>query len=225
MNEEEKEVVVQPVNDRTIQQRTDSIMDLNDLIDIQSLNDHIYVDLKYAGTDNFMKIKLYERLQRGYLLKDVADRLAKCQDFLTNIDTSYHLLVYDCVRPVEVQWKMWKAMDSIPSKERGKYVSNPINKSLHNFGAAVDLTICNSSGVPLDMGAGFDDFRPIAYPSLESKFIASGELTDAQIANRQLLRKVMRSQGFRNLPTEWWHFNACSRNEALKKYKVLEKEP
>jgi D-alanyl-D-alanine dipeptidase len=119
---------------------------------------------------------------------------------------------------------MWNALDTLRPSERVKFVSNPINKSLHNYGAAVDLTICNSEGKPLDMGAGFDDIRKIAYPSMEAHFLATGELTEQQIANRSLLRKVMRSQGFRNLPTEWWHFNACSRAEAAKKYALLEKE-
>jgi D-alanyl-D-alanine dipeptidase len=74
------------------------------------------------------------------------------------------------------------------------------------------------------MGAGFDDIRKIAYPSMEAYFLAKGELTEQQIANRSILRKVMQSQGFRNLPTEWWHFNACSRLEATQKYRLLEKE-
>jgi D-alanyl-D-alanine dipeptidase len=119
---------------------------------------------------------------------------------------------------------MWNALDSIPAKERGKFVSNPIHKSVHNFGAAVDLTICDSKGKALDMGAGFDDIREIAYPSLEAKFLASGELTKLQVENRNLLRQVMRHQKFRNLPTEWWHFNACSRAEASLNYQSIKEE-
>jgi D-alanyl-D-alanine dipeptidase len=120
---------------------------------------------------------------------------------------------------------MWRTLDSIPSVERGKYVSNPINRSVHNYGAAVDLTICKSDGTPLDMGAEFDEFNEIAYPSKELQFLAKGLLSQKQIENRLLLRKVMRKEGFRNLPTEWWHFNACSRIDAAKKYKVIEQEP
>ena len=67
-------------------------------------------------------------------------------------------------------------------------------------------------------------FREIAYPRLEKKFLKSGELKAFHIANRELLRKVMRSQNFTNITTEWWHFNACSREEATKKYKVLMSE-
>lgn len=124
------------------------------LSDVSSLDSNIWFDLKYASSDNFMKVKLYEKIDRPYLQSDVARRLIKCSEFLRSIDTSLHLLIYDAVRPVTVQWKMWAALDSIPPVDRVKFVSNPRNKSLHNYGAAVDLTICKSDRTPLDMGAG-----------------------------------------------------------------------
>jgi D-alanyl-D-alanine dipeptidase len=198
---------------------------IDSLVDIRSINPEIQVDLKYATSDNFMKMKLYDRLKNAYLQKDVAERLSNCQKFLSQIKSGYRLLVYDAVRPVSVQQKMWDALDSIPPNERGKFVSNPQNRSLHNLGAAVDLTIIDERGVPLDMGAGYDDIRKIAYPALEQEFLAKGELSEKQLANRELLRKVMKSQRFRPLETEWWHFNACSRHEGKAKYKVLMEEP
>lgn len=203
----------------------DSIELVYNLVDVQSLSKNIYVDLKYASEDNFMKQKVYYSLDRALLQKDVGERLVKCQEYLSSINPDYHLLIYDALRPVEVQWRMWRALDTIPSEQRGKFVSNPVNGSVHNYGAAVDITICNKDGVPLDMGAGFDEIKEIAYPSKEEYYLQTGELNQSQIENRKLLRKVMRSQGFRNLPTEWWHFNACSRAEAKLKYKMLEKEP
>lgn len=208
-----------------ISQVNDSILLYHNLVDVQKLNGRIYVDLKYAGEDNFLKMRLYEKINKAYLQKDVAERISKCQDYLTEIDSGLHLLIYDAVRPVSVQKKMWRALDTIPSKDRGNYVSNPANRSLHNYGAAVDLTICDSKGIPLDMGAEFDEFSEIAYPSMEPTFLASGQLTPEQVNNRKLLRRVMRSQYFRNLPTEWWHFNACSREDAKNKYSFLEEEP
>jgi D-alanyl-D-alanine dipeptidase len=60
---------------------------------------------------------------------------------------------------------------------------------------------------------------------MEKQFVAEGKLTANHIKNRDLLRKVMFSQGFRQLETEWWHFNACSRPEGVSKYKVLQTEP
>ena len=195
------------------------------LSDVQMINKNIRVELKYATADNFMKIKLYERMTRAYLQKDVAIRFGKCQEYLTSLNSSLHLLVYDAVRPLSIQKKMWIALDTIPIRERVKFVSNPANKSIHNYGAAVDLTICNEEGQALDMGAGYDDMRQIAYPSLEVKFLSQGLLTKEHIANRNLLRKIMRSQQFTGIPTEWWHFNACTRDAAAKKYKVLLEEP
>lgn len=196
----------------------------SNLVDVQLLHPAIRVELKYASTDNFMKRKLYQRLNAAFLQKDIAERLAKCQTALSLMDSNLHLLVYDALRPVSVQQQIWKALDTIPFAERVKFVSNPLNKSLHNYGAAVDLTLCTSQGVPLDMGAGYDDIRTIAYPRMEAHFLAAGELTQEQVDNRRLLRKVMRSQGFTNISTEWWHFNGCSRSTARKKYQVLERE-
>ena len=120
---------------------------------------------------------------------------------------------------------MWKALDSIPVKRRIQFVSNPSNRSLHNYGAAVDLTICNSQSQPLDMGAAFDAFDPIAFPSREEEFFKSGRLTAEQIANRKLLRRIMLAERFTQLPSEWWHYNACTIDHAKKNFKVLLEEP
>ena len=56
--------------------------------------------------------------------------------------------------------------------------------------------------------------------SLEDSFLRTGQLTPLQVKNRKILRNAMQTQGFRQLPTEWWHYNACSRAEAKHKYKV-----
>lgn len=203
----------------------DSVLLSYGLIDIQSVDSTIRVDLKYASTDNFMKQQLYFTLNKLYLQKDVAERLGSVQNYLKTLHPDYSLLIYDGVRPIEVQQRMWNALDTIPVSERGKFVSNPKNHSVHNYGAAVDLTIVDENGKPLDMGAGYDDIRKIAYPSLEAQFLANGELKSFQVENRKLLRKVMKSQGFINIPSEWWHFNAYSRNEVKRRYEVLMEEP
>jgi zinc D-Ala-D-Ala dipeptidase len=191
------------------------------LIDVQTLNPNIWVELKYSTADNFMRTNVYGNLKKAYLQKLPAEMLHKAQKLLTAKDSNLHLLVYDAVRPVWVQWKMWNLLDTIPISKRVNFVSNPKNKSVHNFGAAVDLTICNQFGEPLDMGAGFDDIREIAYPRKEAYFLSKGLLTTEHINNRNLLREVMKKAGFRNLETEWWHFNAMSRDEAKRKYQAV----
>ena len=195
--------------------------EMGGLVDIQTVEPSILIDLKYATTDNFMKQRLYFDIDRVYLQRDVAERLAKVQRYLQELRPDLTLLVYDGVRPLSVQKAMWKALDTIPVKERVKFVSNPASGSIHNYGAAIDLTIAKKDGTPLDMGAGYDDIRKIAYPGWEAHYLKTGELTNQQVENRKLLRKVMQSQGFSNIKTEWWHFNACSRVQAKARYKIL----
>jgi D-alanyl-D-alanine dipeptidase len=195
-----------------------------ELVDVQIVSSAIKVDLKYTYSDNFIGDTLYFLIKKAYLQKDVAQKLAEAQRLLTAMNPDLHLLVYDAIRPREVQTRMWVALDSIPVSQRVNFVSNPKNGSIHNYGAAVDLTICDANGKPLDMGAGFDDIRKIAYPSMEKRFLHSGELTQLHIDNRNILRGVMRKAGFSSIPTEWWHFNSCSRQTAKSKYKIMETE-
>ena len=192
------------------------------LVDIQTLDSSIRVDLKYATTDNFMKKRLYFDIDKAYLQKVIAQRFVKCNTYLKKLRPNYRLLVYDAARPRSIQQAMWDALDSIPVKERTKFVSNPANGSVHNYAAAVDLTICDKYGNVLDMGASYDDIRLIAYPSKEVYYLKKGLLTKKQVENRKLLRKVMTSQGFINIPTEWWHFNGVTRKQAKVQFAILE---
>ena len=192
------------------------------LIDVQSLNANIFVDLKYASKENFMHTNVYGTLSKAFLQPEIAEKVNQAQIRLTKIDSSLHLLIYDAARPRSVQQTMWNLLDTVPVYLRVKFVSNPKHGSIHNFGCAVDLTICNDERVPLDMGAGFDDARQIAYPSMESVFLESGELTKEQVANRKLLRRVMLAGQMWNIPSEWWHFNGLTRPAAKVKYQIIE---
>lgn len=193
------------------------------LVDIQTIDSSIMVDLRYATTNNFLALNMYGCLKRAYLQPEVVERLVKAQDYLTTHHPHLRLYVFDAVRPLNVQQKMWDALDSIPVNDRIKFVSNPKNGSIHNYGAAIDLSIFDTNqDTLLDMGAGFDDMRLIAYPKWEEKFLAEGALTKEHIANRKLLREVMRKGGFWVLPTEWWHFNAYSRDKAKERYEIID---
>lgn len=194
------------------------------LVPANFYNGDIRIELRYATSNNFMHRVLYDTLKTAYLQVSAAKKLAKVQVLLSSLKPGYRLLVYDALRPQSVQFEMWDALDTIPEAERGKFVSNPVNGSVHNYAAAVDLTITDKNGNPLDMGAGYDDIRKIAYPQLEAQFLSTGELTEQQVENRRLLRKVMRSQGFGNIPTEWWHFNEFPRTMVKQKYTIVRTE-
>jgi len=201
---------------------SDSIIQLYHAIGLYRMDDsRIIVDLRYATENNFLGIVLYDTLSELYLQEEVIQRLSRCQDYLDSLHFGIRLKVFDGARPLEVQREMWLALDTIPPGERGKFVSNPKFGSVHNFGAAVDVTVCDSLGNELDMGAGYDDFRAIAFPSKESYFLKTGALSKKQFENRQLLRSAMKFQNFSTIPSEWWHFNAYSRRSAQNKFKIL----
>ena len=191
------------------------------LVNIKDVDTTIRVELKYSTTDNFLGIDVYGDLENCYLQPDVAEKLAFAQRFLKEKYPYYNLIVYDGVRPRRIQQLMWDTI-RVEKWERPKYLSNPEYGSLHNFGAAVDISIVNEEGIPLDMGTPYDFFGELAYPELEEKMLAEGRLTQRQVLNRELLRNVMEKAGFFNIQTEWWHFNSCYRREAMVKYKIVE---
>jgi D-alanyl-D-alanine dipeptidase len=130
------------------------------------------------------------------------------------------LLVYDGVRPLRVQKILWDTID-VPEKIKHFYVAHPDSGSIHNYGAAVDLTIADSVGNPLDMGTPFDFFGKLAYPVKEMEMLKEGKLTNEQVNNRLILRNVMLDAVFTPITTEWWHFNGCSRRRAEQVYKIV----
>ena len=109
--------------------------------------------------------------------------------------------------------------DKYPNPEF--YVSNPSKHGWHNYGLAVDVTIEDIDGIPLDMGTGFDSFGPKSHIDKEDELVAQGALTAEQKSNRELLRSIMTEVGFEPLKTEWWHFQKYSKFDRNKKFKLL----
>lgn len=82
----------------------------------------------------------------------------------------------------------------------------------HQTGGAVDVTIVDNHGVPLDMGTA-----PL-HLGLESAMYYQG-ITPTQKHNRQILATAMRRAGFNNYPAEWWHFSYGDRMWAAYQHK------
>ena len=173
-------------------------MDSLGLVNIAELDSSITVKLMYTQADNFTGEVLYDDLSEAYLHPDAA---------------------YDAARPMSVQKKMWNVVKGTP---KYKYVSNPNRGGgLHNYGLAVDISIQDSLGQPLPMGTKVDHLGIEAHITQESELVRNGKISEAERQNRILLRRVMKEAGFRALPSEWWHFNFCSRDVARQKYKVI----
>lgn len=192
-----------------------------DLVDIHSLDTSIRIDLKYAGSDNFLGYDLYDGLRTAYFTCDAALRICSAQYLLKQLDPDLSLLILDASRPHHIQQIMWDSLKIEPSR-KPFYLSNPQEPSMHNYGCAVDVTILNTrTGELLDMGTGFDFFGKLSEPIYESRFLKTGELSETAYQNRLLLRTVMKQAGMNAITSEWWHFSLCSKAEAMAKYPLI----
>jgi D-alanyl-D-alanine dipeptidase len=189
------------------------------LVDITEINPDILVDLKYSTEENFLHADLYGDLETCFLQSEVANMLSRAQEQLSLLKPGYRLIVYDCLRPRSVQREMWNL---VKGTTKEPYVVSPEKGSMHNYGAAVDLSVVDERGNPLDMGTDFDHFGDLSQPKMERKFREKNKLSSEQIANRLLLRMVMVQAGFIWIDEEWWHFNADTRENIMKSYDMLE---
>jgi D-alanyl-D-alanine dipeptidase len=190
-----------------------------DVVDIATLSQEIVVDLKYSQEDNFVGEDLYGDLDVCYLREKPARMLVEAQRLLSEMKPGYLLVVYDCLRPRSVQRKMWNRVKGTPHQ---KYVADPDRISMHNYGAAVDVSIIDNEGHLLDMGSPFDFFGEISQPRFEEKLLEEGAITATHYRNRHLLRNLMEKAGFKSIGSEWWHFNAGDKKRIRQDYTVVE---
>jgi zinc D-Ala-D-Ala dipeptidase len=167
------------------------------LVDVQSLDSTIRVDVRYAGSNNFTGAPLpgYDA-PRVLLRREAAQALARAQRRLRKQGLS--LLVFDGYRPVRATLAMVRWADRTGRRDllTDGYIAR---RSRHNLGLAVDLTLVDAgSGSSLDMGTPFDTFSESAHTAN-----ARGQV----LANRHILVRAMESEGFRNYEKEWWHFS------------------
>ena len=175
--------------------------------------------LKYATEDNFTGENLYGDFRRCFLHVIAWNKLKLAGEYLREERPDLSFLVYDGLRPRSVQRRMWEKVRGGPEQA---YVADPERGSVHNFGLALDLTLQDAAGRPLDMGTPFDSFTPLSEPHREEEMLRSGKLTTAQLENRLLLRRVMTRAGFIQLPNEWWHFDALPSYEARRGFRIIE---
>ena len=93
---------------------------------------------------------------------------------------------------------------------------------MHNYGAAVDVSLVDRQGCMLPMGSDFDHFGAESHIDNEGRLLASGKITQEEYDNRRLLRRVMRGQGLLPLTSEWWHFNLMTTAQARRTLKAIE---
>jgi D-alanyl-D-alanine dipeptidase len=170
----------------------------------------ITIDLRYAGPHNFVQRDLYAPYDCAWLHVDAAEALERVVEWLAVERPDTRVLVLDALRPQRVQQELW---DALAGTDLQLYLAEPGRGSIHSYGMALDITLLDDTGAELDMGTGFDDMTELSHPALEEGFLARGDLTSEQVANRQLLRAAMGQAGFVGINTEWWHFDCGDRHQ------------
>jgi len=161
------------------------------LVNLAAACPGVIIDLRYATTGNFFKTRLYDG-DSAWLLAETARRLAEAAAAV--IRFGFRLVVLDAYRPLSVQVLMW---DILPDPD---FVAPASRGSIHNRGAAVDVTLADAAGHELPMPSGFDEFSERA-----SHLYSGGDA--AALAHRDLLRSCMEKAGFKAYDAEWWHYS------------------
>ncbi len=165
-----------------------------DLVELVHLDPTIKLDIRYAGTNNFMSTPFYTQA-RAFLQRPAAEALVRAHRKLKAL--GYGLLIHDAYRPWFVTKMFW---DGTPT-DKHEFVADPSQGSRHNRGCAVDLTLYDlATGKAIQMTGGYDEMSTRSYPD----YLGG---TSNQRWHRDLLRRIMEEEGFRVYDFEWWHFD------------------
>lgn len=137
--------------------------------------------------------------------KSVAMKLYKIADDLPD---DVYLKFYGAFRSRIAIYDTWKKELEVLSGENphmnraelieltNRKVPSPnIDMGGHDTGAAVDVALCDVNRNDLDFGTKYYEKRRRV------------SLTKEQKENRKMLKSLMKSQDFVNMPGQWWHFS------------------
>ena len=175
------------------------------MIELTKLEPSIRLDIRYATSNNFLGIAVYDEA-RAFLQRPAADSLVGAHRELNEL--GFGLMIFDGYRPWSVTKIFWERV----RPEERIYVADPDEGSRHNRGCAVDLSMFSlATNELVPMPSDFDEFNEKAHPDYSAAVTIEKE-------NRDLLRKVMESNGFTVNRNEWWHFDHHDWNE----YEILD---
>lgn len=166
---------------------------------------NIYDEVIAASTGNAIMVRA-----------GVMPRLKKAQAFLQDVRADLRLQVFYGYRDPAIQTQSFERvreqlglngdLDDNQREIIHRSIAVP-DVAGHPTGGAVDITIIDENGQPLDMGTAPHAFEKDSYTF--SPFISR-----AAWANRQLLRAAMLSVQFAPYDGEWWHFSYGDREWA-----------
>jgi len=165
-----------------------------ELVELATLDRAFHLDVRYATSNDFLGTPVYTQA-RAFLERPAAEALVRALHKLKPL--GYGLLIHDAYRPWYVTKIFW---DATPTEDK-IFTADPSQGSRHNRGCAVDLTLYDlSTGKPIEMPGNYDETSPRSFPDYPGG-------TSLQRWHRELLRRVMESEGFTVYETEWFHFD------------------
>jgi len=192
------------------------------LVDINTFDPTIIVNLKYASTDNFVGENVYGDLSKAYLEPELAACVGRVQKQLKKLYPGYSLVIFDAARPLSVQKRMYQL---VQGTSQAIYVADPDTShkgGFHNYGMAVDLSILDSEGELLDMGTPFDFFGEEAHVGDEITLLKKYKISREAYKNRMLLYYLMANEGLVPYEFEWWHYQLYIFESDKKKFRLLD---
>ncbi len=166
----------------------------SDLVEVAKLDSTIKLDIRYAGTNNFLGSVFYSQA-RAFMQRPAAEAVVRADEKLKKL--GYGLLIHDAYRPWYVTKVFW---DATPDDKK-IFVADPSQGSRHNRGMAVDISLYDlNTGKPIEMVGTYDETSDRSYPDYPGG-------TSLQRWHRKLLRDAMESEGFTVYEAEWWHFD------------------
>jgi D-alanyl-D-alanine dipeptidase len=172
------------------------------------------LDGRVLEDPQYHRMGLPGALPACWVREGVAVRLERVA---ASLPDGLRLLIWDGYRPLATQAALyngylhelaalhpdWPA--ELLEEAASRFVTPPSRSPLtpppHLTGGAVDLTLADRHGRPLDLGTGFDAFVPEAGArALEG---VPGPAREA----RRLLFWAMSGQGFTAYAEEWWHYD------------------
>jgi len=186
-------------------------LDKSGFVQIHKVIPNITYDIRYQSADNFVGAVVDGyKAPTAYISKEAAEALKKVQTDLNK--EGLGLKIFDAYRPQKavdhfVRWgaavadtltksKYYPEINKARVFELG-YVAK---KSGHTRGSTVDLTIVDLETLAeMDMGSGWDYFGAISHH--DSPLVDS-----LHTANRNMLRNLMKTHGFKEYSNEWWHY-------------------
>ena len=162
------------------------------LVDAAALVPGLVLDLRYARADNAFRRAVYD-VPVFALRRSVAERRAGGARALAA--EGLRLVAFDGYRPLSVQRLLWQLCPVVG------YVAPPERGSNHNRGTAVDVSLADARGTPVEMPCDYDEFSARAHHD-------DAGCSPAAQRNRSELKRAMEAAGFSANRMEWWHYDA-----------------